>query len=82
MVQLDDTLHVCDVTDGNGAWDLTILRSLLPDNIVTQIIGMIPSIADARPDHLAWKWMAAGRFSTTKTFRRIYPSVNEGNSNT
>ncbi|KAG8478121.1 hypothetical protein CXB51_027895 [Gossypium anomalum] len=74
MAQPYDTLPVCDVTDDNSEWDLTRLRTLVPDNIVVQIKTMLPPSTDAGLDHLAWKWMSTDLFSTAKTYRHLYPS--------
>ncbi|CAN1129226.1 Putative ribonuclease H protein At1g65750 [Linum perenne] len=52
--RVDDHSYVADFTMPNGAWDIARLQGLLPDEVVSQILGMCPPMDTLGQDTPVW----------------------------
>ncbi|CAN1754104.1 Putative ribonuclease H protein At1g65750 [Linum perenne] len=78
---VNPSLLVSQVIKTNGDWDSDFLSSVLPHDIVLQVIGMSPPLDNLGQDSLVWGLEANGAFSVRSAYLMlsdIEPDSSDG----
>lgn len=68
------SLHVCDVVNKDGSWNVVCLQSVLPCEIMKRIMGCTTPVETAGQDYLTWRWMLGGVFSIAGMYKNLLAS--------
>ncbi|CAN1830416.1 Putative ribonuclease H protein At1g65750 [Linum perenne] len=72
---VDSSLLVAQACSEPGLWNFDFLTSVLPREIVLQVVGMTPPVERLGKDSLVWGLEADGRFSVRSAYLMISDNV-------
>ncbi|CAN1801051.1 Putative ribonuclease H protein At1g65750 [Linum perenne] len=76
ILRVDTSLRVADVCSATGDWNIDFLSSVLPSDVVMQVIGMCTPRDSLGDDALIWGFEPKGSFSIRSAYLML--SGNDG----
>ncbi|CAN1825159.1 Putative ribonuclease H protein At1g65750 [Linum perenne] len=70
--QIDTTAKVADFVKSDGSWDTEILQVLIPESMMSQVMGMCPPIASLGQDAPVWGLEGSGIYSVKTGYLLIH----------
>ncbi|CAN1836302.1 hypothetical protein LINPERHAP1_LOCUS34719 [Linum perenne] len=69
---------VSDFVNDDGSWNLTHMRRYLDEDIVVEIVVMLPPSADQEEDNCVWGLEINGKFTIRTAYDLVYDSSQHG----
>ncbi|KAJ1377067.1 hypothetical protein SESBI_49285 [Sesbania bispinosa] len=59
---------VRDMATARGDWDVEKFKNLIPNEVLNEVLGIVPPIVDSGEDTIAWSLTNNGKFSTKSAY--------------